>query len=344
MAQAKPIAARQQPKGQNSGTLEDPAATIADRAYGDARELSVACEGSLVKCVLTMATPLAEGMFTCIELRIDCDDKPNTGLGGDELLIRAAVGSRFQSSYSRPTNGQKKAIEHTRISGTRLVSDGQGGKSWLHMGVPAPPPVVLDRQLQFHFPLSLIRERGDRYHTRFVVKAVVQASNSDQPIESVHACSDEGLDIQVDGSAQDWTGKAAHDLPGELHRCASCIDLASLRVEHNADSLFLCAELGSDGFMTWQSDDDVQGQPWVTFFVEPLFPRYQTPVRISVPGGWNNDVKDPAGAYSYAIGGRCVEVRVRRQNGQGRFRLVTHSDLILTDEFSVPLRLEPDVQ
>ena len=333
------------PDLQPHGQFQDGAATQDGRVFGDARELRLACDGDQVKGVLRMARPLVEGVFTCLHLDIDCDDNPKTGLGGDELLIRAAVGSRFQPSSARPTNGTRAAIDHTRISGTRLVPDGHGGKSWLHMRISADNPLVRGDSLEFAFPLSLVRERGDRYHTRFSVKAHVITSCSDQPIELLHSCSDAGIPIQVDGSDVDWSGDVQADAGDELHVAYRCADLTGLRVEHSDDALFAAVTLAGSGFATWEHDEDVAGVPWVTFLVEPLFPRYQEPQTVRIPGGWDGgDFDMGGGSNSSAIGDKCIEARFRRLRGQGRFRVIVHSDVELIDRFEGALKLQPEVR
>lgn len=313
--------------------------------FGDARSFRARVAGDQIECALEMAKPLIEGMFTCVELWIDCDDKPATGLEGRELRIRAAVGSRFQPSDAAPATGTRKPIDHLRISGTDLQPDGSGGKRWVHRTVQADPPVAHDKDLRFWFPRQLVRERGDRYHGRLAMRVVVTTSCSDQPIECLHVCNDEGLPIVLDGNGNEWSGPVVRDPADELHPVARCIDLTGLRLDHGGNCVFAGVELAAPGFAAWQPDADVQGYPMLTLMVEPLFPSYQEPYQVTIVGGrTQQNGRVPVGDWSSHHGDRLVEVRLPRKQGQNRLRILALSDLILTDTFDRELRLDAEVR
>jgi hypothetical protein len=326
-----------------SATLTDKATANAKRAHGDAREFRVECRDGSVHCVLVMAKPLLEGTFTCAALLIDCDDKENTGLRGDELRIRGAVGSRFQPSAAAPTSGDRKAIDHTRVSSSILEDDGKGGKRWIHHDVEAPPPVVAGNELRFSFPLSLVRERGDRYGSRFSLSVRVHTSASDQPIELLHSGTDAGLPIVLDGADADWSGPEVVDRGDELHEHLRCADLTSLRVDHGPDQLLVAVGLAESGFAGWVEDGDVEGVPAITFHIEPMFPRYQRTLVAELKGG-SKAFESPRGAWRATVGERCVEAAFPRAAGQGRFRVVVHSDVELVDYVRGRAVLDPEAK
>lgn len=331
--------------GSAEAVITDPATTSPRHVYGDAFAFRAKAARDRIECVLEMQKPLVEGMFTCVELWIDCDDKPATGLGGRELRIRAAAGSRFQPSSAVPVHGGRKPIDHLRISGTELQPSEGGGVRWIHSWVQADPPAVNGNELRFWFPRSLVRDRGDRYHGRIAMRVVVETSCSDQPIERLHVANDDGLPIQIDGSDQDWSAVRVRDAGDELHPVARCVDLVGLRTEHGDGCVFACVELAESGFASWAADDDVQGLPSVTFLVEPLFPRYQQPYEVPVFASMRAaDGALSAGAWRAACGDRLVEVRLPRQKGQNRLRVIALSDFILNDSFDTELRLDTEVR
>ncbi len=329
----------------NEAAIADPTTNLPRLVHGDAVGFRAKATRDRIECALVMQKPLIDGMFTCVELWIDCDDKPATGLGGRELRIRAAVGSRFQPSSALPVDGGKKPIEHLRISGTELQPTEGGGVRWIHCWVQADAPVVHGNELRFWFPRSLVRERGDRYHGRVAMRVSVETSCSDQPIERLHVANDQGIPIQVDGDDREWSAVRVRDPGDELHPVARCVDLVGLRTEHADDCLFACAELVEAGFESWVPGDDVLGVPTVTFLVEPLFPRYQMPYEVQVFGGSRAmEGRVEAGGWRAACRERTVEVRLPRQKGQNRLRVIALSDFVLRDEFDTELRIDTEVR
>jgi hypothetical protein len=323
--------------------IDDPATSSKLHVFSDARAFQAKATADRIECVLTMAKPFVEGMFTCVELWIDCDDKAATGLEGRELRIRAAVGSRFLPSAKEPPAGGRKPIDHCRISGTELKPNGSGGVMWLHCAVEADDPVVAGNELRFWFPRRMVRDRGDRYHGRMAMHVRVETSSSDQPIERLHVCSDEGLAIEIDGKDADWSTGRVVDPGDELHSVASCVDLTSLRVDHGVDCVFACAEFAAPGFAAWVADGDVRGVPRVTFLVEPQFPRYQDPYEVKLIGSLpRDDGKTSAGPWNGASGDRRVEVRLPRRKGQNRVRVAVLTDCELVDFFNNELKLDAE--
>lgn len=314
-------------------------------AFGDARGFRAKVVGERIECALEMAKPLLDGMFTMVELSIDCDDKPATGLHGRELRIRAAVGSRFQPSSASASNGGRRPIDHLRISGTSLRPNGSGGQEWIHMWVEADAPVVRGNELHFWFPKRLVRDRGDRYHGRLAMQVWVETSCSEQPIERLHVCNDDGLAIVVDGEAREWSAVSVKDPGGELHEVARCIDLTSLRVDHGRDCLFACVTTAIPGFTAWGLDDDVMGMPMITVMVEPMFPRYQDPYEVLVLGGRSSfQGQVEAGTWLSCASETVVEVQLPRKEGQNRLRVIALADLLLTDLFDRELRLDAEAR
>lgn len=330
--------------GQSTGsrqvTLTDAVSDVPRCADSDARSFSAECLNDKVVCKLTMGKPLIEGMFTCVELWIDCDDKSKTGIDGDELRIRAAVGSRFQANKDDPTNGTKRAIEHVRSSWTRIEGVG-ANRDWIHESLAGPPPVVEGDSLAFSFPLQLVRERADRYGSTFSMRVVVSTSCSDQPLELLHTCGDAGIPIKVDGSDAEWSAPAVTDPGNELHPDTRCVDVTSFRLEHDAENLFACVKFAEPGFGDFDNHADVKAYPSVTFFIEPLHPRYQEPATVVV---WGTTPLHPSPApgidWNATKGRDLVEASFRRMSGQNRFRVVMHADLEFVDDFSSPARLD----
>lgn len=325
--------------GARSGKLDDPAAANPDRAWADTREFTAEIRDGLMVCTMRMQKPFAEGLFTCVELEIDCDDKPKSGIGGAELLVRAAVGSRFQPNAAEPTNGTRKAIDHLRLSTSVLAPEDGGGKRWLHEQLGGKAPTLDGAVMRFAVPIAWIKERGDRYSSRFSVGVAVRCSCSDQPLELLHSCGDEGLPIVLDGKDGEWSGAVASDPPDELHGKLACADLVGLRVDQSDQRLFLGIGLAQPGFTTWREDDDVHGRPILTLHVEPLFPRYQDPLRVRLPAGSATQGSDRS-PWMAVVGERFAEASFPRKAGQSRYRVLVQSDVEFEDRFGGRLTLD----
>lgn len=325
--------------GKRSATLSDPAAASKDRAWSDAREFKAEIVDGEIRCTLRMEKPFVEGMFTCVELDFDCDDKPKTGIDGAELRVRAAVGSRFQPNNAEPTNGTMKPLEHVRLSTTTLDEADGGGRRWIHHQLGGSPPVIDGAVMTFSVPTRWVKERGDRYGSTFSFGVEVMTSCSDQPIELLHTCGDPGLPIVLDGKTAEWSGAVAVDPPGELHERLRCADLTGLRLEHSESHLFVAVDLAEPGFAGWRNDSDVDGRPILTFYVEPLFPRYQEPKRVALSGGQASVGRDKA-PWMAVVGEKTVEAAFERKSGQSRFRVIVHADVEFRDRFASRVGLD----
>lgn len=319
-------------------TLHDETTEDQRRVHGDARAFRAVIRDDWLDCELTMARPLRDGMFTCVELFVDCDDDAATGLSGDELRVRAAVGSRFAPSAAA---AERDPLGHTRVSCTVLEQGEQSRVRWIHRRVEAPAPAVDGERLRFQFPLPLVKERAARYSAAFGMRIVVTTSCSDQPIEWLHTCADDGLPIEIDGDDAEWSGAVVTDPGDELHASASIVDLTQLRVDHGADALYVAIGLAEAGVAGIASGGDVDCAPSLTVLVEPQFPRYQEPQRVTLTGGRNllrGAARGP-GFRARALD-RCVELRLTRRTGQNRLRVIVHSDFVCTDVFEEPLRMD----
>lgn len=329
--------------GARQGKLTDVATTNPLRVHGDAREFEAEIKDGFVHCKLKMAKPLIEGMFTCCELSIDCDDNPKTGDGGIELKVRGVIGSRFQPSGAEPTNGTMKAIDHLRLSQSYRTKTVRGQWTWLNTEIEGTPPAIDGDTVRFSFVLARVREFGDRYKSSFSFRVRVDTSCSDQPIERLHSCADEGLPIVVDGKADEWSGRVVSDRGDELHPHLRCVDLTGLRVDHSAERVFATVSLAEPGLTTWRQDSDVQGMPVVSFYLEPMFPRYQEPVERQVRGG-SASSGTATSPFHAAVGEKTIEVSFARKTGQGRYRVLVRSDVELEDHFAQPMRLDAEAK
>jgi len=329
--------------GARQGKLTDGATSNALRVHGDAREFEAEIRDGQVYCALKMAKPLIEGMFVSCELFLDCDDNPKTGDQGDDLRVRGIVGSRFQPSAAEPTNGTMRAIDHTRLSYSYLDKGEGVSAGWFSNALEGTAPQVDGDTMRFAFSLAHVRERGGRYGSTFTVGVRVHTSCSDQPLELLHSCADEGLPIVVDGKDQEWSGRVAADRGDELHAHLRCVDLTGLRVDHSAERVFASVSLAEPGFSTWRQDGDVEGVPIVTFLLEPMFPRYQEPMEKELRGGATSQ-GSATGPFHAVVVDKTIEVSFARKSGQGRYRVMVRSDAELTDRFAERLRLDAEAR
>ncbi|MFO1032474.1 MAG: hypothetical protein U1F60_15435 [Planctomycetota bacterium] len=337
------VAAQTPAPGARQGKLTDAATTNPLRVHGDARQFEAEIKDGFVHCTLKMAKPLVEGMFTSCELLIDCDDNPKTGEGGIEMRVRGLVGSRFQPNAAAPTNGTMKPIEHVRVSQSNRLKNVRGQWYWLNSDIEGTPPVIDGDTMRFSFVVARVREFGDRYKSSFSFRVRVYTSCSDQPIERLHSCADEGLPIVVDGKADEWSGRVVGDRGDELHPHLRCVDITGLRVDHSAERVFATVSLAESGLTAWRQDGDVQGMPVVTFYLEPMFPRYQEPVERQVRGG-SASSGTATSPFHAAVGEKTIEVSFARKTGQGRYRVLVRSDVELEDYFEQSLRLDAEAK
>ena len=150
-------------------------------------------------------------MFQSVALYVDCDKNPKTGIRGAELYVRAAVGSRFRPNSWKPTAaGIKPPLEQRRagyatLHRARTDVDGRQGLRWVWRR-PLPAPTVSGKIMSFRFPVSLIRQFGQRYDSKVLVRVAAESTCSESPIPLRHVVSDEGIEIRVDGKDDDWSG------------------------------------------------------------------------------------------------------------------------------------------
>ncbi len=327
--------------GARSGKLTDGPTGTPTRVHGDAREFSAEVKDGMVHCTLKMAKPLIEGIFVSCELRIDCDDNPKTGDAGLELMVRGIVGSRFQPNGAEPTNGTTKAIDFTRLSQSYRTLNVRKQWVWMNTEIEGMVPVIEGDTMRFSFVVARVREFGDRYKSTFSFEVVVYSSCSDQPLERIHSCADDGLAITIDGKDDEWSGYVVADRNDELHPHLRCIDLTSLRVDHSADRVFACVGLAEAGFAAWRQDNDVQGVPVVTLHLEPMYPRYQDPVVRPLRGGTAKHGTDTT-PFQAIVGEKVIEAAFARKTGQGRYRVLVRSDVELEDRFGSRMTLDAE--
>lgn len=334
------------PAQSGSASTTDPKAGHPDLEVSDAIAFKTWAEKGKLWFEVELATALDQGMFTCLHVYLDADQKPDTGRDGAEIWLRASVGSRFHpNSFVPPkSSGSKAAIALRRASFSYLRQDdsaGREGRNWLHDQALATPEVEGTR-LRFFVPTELLARHGDRYGSAANVRAELETSCTDQPLMLRHQCNDEGVSIAVDGEARDWSHPGiAKDPGGELHKVARFLDLRSLQAEHDLKSVYAKATLELPGLA---ADDLPQGEierfDGVTFYFEPLFPRYQGPARLfvrygatehparHVRGGRFHGVRSRGGGeWKGAVKGDTVEVRMQRKSGQNDFRVYAWSDL-----------------
>jgi hypothetical protein len=295
-----------------------------------------------------MRRPHTEGMYTCLHVYIDADSNPETGINGAELWLRASIGSRYHPNSFKPKAG-KAAMAITRASVSRVVrgrSDtGGSGFTWLH-SASLPKPEIEAKKIRFRVETSVLRREGARYGSINGVHAEVETTCTDQPLMLRHLCNDEGILIDVDGKDVDWSHPMiAKDAGGELHKVAQILDMTGLRVEHNHDSLFAIVDLAEPGLRKDDMDhNDVSRFDGVTFYVEPIYPRYQNPKKLFLRfgrgghpvGGQDRlrsryyDTRNPGG-WDGAIDENHAEIRVNRVSGQNEFRVWAWSELRRVD-------------
>ena len=275
--------------------------------------------------------PVEEGVFTCIHVYVDCDDDPATGIRGLELLLRAAVGSRYRRTSAPPApNGTPEPISVLRNSFTKIVrgalASNATGKSWLHdrtAGMRGPE--IKGREMWFSFPLKMLRDHGFRYNKAIRFYVDVEGSISESPISLEYLCRDAGIPIRVDGRGREWSGGPREtDRTGELHPDAAEVDLRELRVDHDAKHLFASVRLATGGFgSTRFGEDDIRDEDTVVLAVEPLgqagYMKYREVIVHTSRRTWMRDVR-------VAIGRGLVEFALPRRAEQTRFRVLAWTD------------------
>jgi hypothetical protein len=333
------------------GSAEVRDSTVQDEAlrYSDAVAFKTWTTGSEVFFEVEMSKPHIEGMYTCLHVYLDADANPRTGIEGAEIWLRASVGSRYHPMSFKPKKG-KAAKDIQRASLSRVVKgradEGRGGgKTWLHTTV-LPKPEIETKKIRFKVSTSVLRSAGARYGSVTGVMAEVETTCTDQPLMLRHVCNDEGVNITLDGRDGDWSHpQIARDPGGELHKVGQILDLTSLRAEHDSDYLYACVQLAEEGLRKdSMNTSDVSRFDGVTFYIEPLFPRYQSPKKLFIRYGRGGHPTSPRdvlrsryfgmrnpGGWRGSVSGKTVEIRANRASGQNDFRVWAWSDLRRVD-------------
>ena len=148
--------------------------------------------------------------------------------------------------------------------------------------------------------------------------------------ELVTAHGGRGIAIQVDGSDAEWSSRGIRDAGDELHPATRALDIISLRLEHSATDLFACLRMAAPGFRGEPPADlDIGRNDTVTFYIEPLAPRYQSPEQVSVSSGTelqSGTTKHGQLAWRAAGAGDTLEFSIRRTSGQNRYRVFAWAD------------------
>ncbi len=340
-AQAK--AAPTKPPGTRQGRLTDPSNATWRYAYSDAAEFEAGIEGESVRCTLTMTLPIPDGMFVCAHLWIDTDDNERTGINGEEVWVRATVGSRFRPNAYSDGNGGTM-LRDARASYSLPVRHEDRSVDWQHQNDPLQKPTVEGNKLHFGWPLSFVNQRNAGYTSVFSIRVAVETSCSDQPLDLAHVCNDEGMVIEVDGkeSEGEWSGQACVDPGDELHPAVRRLDMEAFRLDHDAKSLFALVRFAEPGFADQIGQQDVRDESAVTFYVDPLFPRYQDAgtLRVRVGSGKRDGRSQDGAAWQAAIQDRTLELKLARRTGQTRFRVFAWSDYRCIDDFGDRVRLD----
>jgi hypothetical protein len=326
--------------------LPDAVAGVPGLEVADCREVIVEETEAGLAFAVTMGGPIEKGIFTCIHVYVDGDANPETGIGGSELWFRAAVGSRFRPNEYRPViPGVPAPLSLTRLSYSVIVdmedlSAGTTKKNWLNHNLRGGPEIA-GPTMRFTIPAKLFRSIADRYGASPEFRVLVETSCADQPLFVEYRAVDDGLPIRVDGDAGEWSGEpSATDGGGELFEPLRCLDLTRLRVDHEANRLFIAIDTDAPGFaVPLPGSVDLMVNHSIVVLVEPLDSAYDSPKRITIFRGRNSP---PGQEDAYAIQDRTVEAAISRRGFDGRIRVLawseaTHRDMV-PDKGTVPLR------
>lgn len=331
------------PPGTRQARLTDASNATWRYAFSDAAEFDAAIEGEYVRCTLTMTLPIPEGMFVCAHLYLDTDDNERTGINGNEVWVRATVGSRFRPNAHSDGSGGTM-LRDVRASYSLPIRHEDRSVDWQHQNDPLAKPTVDGSKLSFAVPLSFVNKRNAGYTSVFSIRVAVETSCSDQPLDLAHVCSDEGMVIEVDGKegAGEWSGQACLDPGDELHPATRRLDMEAFRLEHDAKSLFATVRFAEPGFADQIGQQDVRDESALTLYVDPLFPRYQDAATLHVRvGSGKRDGRTQDGqAWQAAMVERTLELRLARRTGQTRFRVFAWSDYRCVDDFADRMRLD----
>ncbi len=303
--------------------------------FSDAAEFAITPEADALVFTLTMREPLAPGMFTCCHVYMDCDGDQETGIGGNELWVRGAVGSRFRPNDWEPPEGLPRPLELTRASWSKATSAEMAGSSamiWQHSGT-LPSPTVEGKTLTFRVPNELILRRGGKGTTstgsgaRISLYASVETTCSEHPIVFDYDARDEGLPITVDGAVLEWSGgPVAEDEGGELHATTRFLDVNAVWCDHGKDRLYLRLDVEEEGFEeAARRGKDVIVSDSVTVVTQPVGDRYAEPTRSTIPAALVRLKPLASGLFHKAVG-QHVEIEVARNPSQARLRVTVWTE------------------
>lgn len=321
-AAAKPLVLRDPPCG-------DPAIP-----FSDALEVRVEAVEEGLEFRVRMGAPLEKGIATVVEVRFDADDDPKTGMDGDEIRFRAAVGSRFRPNDAAATPGGPAALESRLLSWSDVLLQHTLGRkepaqSWLNRGLRERPEVE-GSTIRFTVPRNLL-ERGTEWASREVAfRLTVETSIADRPLLVDHVAADDGLPILLDGEDGDWSGaREDRDPGGELHPAFRHLDLTRLRVDHEAKRLLVCIETAKEGFAErMPPTPDLYRSERITVLAEPVDADYEAPRRFHL---WRGFASRKTEDGEQAAKGRIVEAALPRSGLEPRTRVLAWSEATLRD-------------
>ena len=321
------LAAQPDPPAPREHSVEDPATGDPRLEYSDARALRLTQDGTDIVVEVRMARPIREGHYLCVHVYGDCDDNPATGvrdsgnLVGNELWVRAAVGSRFLPNTLAVAGGTAP-LDLRRASYSQMDRDETPGRGsaaiWLHRGI-LPPPTVENDTIRFRFPRQLALTHKSDYHSRVAFRIDVETSSCDQPLLVETACDDEGLNITLDGDDGEWTGSPfQRDAGSELHSVARFLDLLNFRLDHGAGRLFGAVRFDQPGFTeAFGTGDDVLRRDALLVQIEPMNGGYGPPRTLRFEPGRE---RGTVGDAQFVVAGTGLEFSVPRGPGETRFR------------------------
>jgi hypothetical protein len=300
-----------------------------------------------------MSRPIADGMFTVIEMEWDCDGQRST----NEVETRAAVGSRFRPNAFAPPSGQAPPMELVRASWASPFDERNpnpasaprlGMTDWGSLAVPA----VGGARIEFRVPRKLPDQRGALSATTPpAFRLTATTTCSEHPIAFDYRIADAGREIKVDGDVSEWSGGPyAEDPTGELHHVLSPLDLKAVWCEHGPDVLFVRADFAAPGFgRVPAGDGDVSVEDALFVEVDPAGVAYMDPIVLRIPAtsaageptdtrraarGWSGERDPKAPRARYVCGQRSVEVSIPRKAEQTRLRVSVWTDAVRVDELA----------
>jgi len=315
-------------QGREVQTIEDPLTSRPDREVHDVSRVTLAVSGGAVTVGVRFARALDGMMFEAVSIYFDCDDDPRTGIGGAELQVRAAVGSRFHPNDWKPPPGLPAPLDRRRTgwAGITVVERGaerRESPTWVWNGT-LEPPVVEGKDLRFRVPLKMLRRRGTRYNRHVPVWLEVEGSGSEHPIPVEYLAADDGVPIGLDGEEDDWSGPhRTEDPAGELHPDAAALDLTRVRVEHHGEKLFVGVRRAREGFERPPVEDDVRDLDRIVIGVEPTGGDYLDYREYEIRSGAREVRRMNLRGFA---GPTFLECAIDRPAGQTGFRVVVWSD------------------